>query len=141
MISKYIFFLLLLFSFQSFIFSQIEVPFYVKTANYHTKKIEGGINVKVFDDSKIIQNLVSNSKGDAILHLPIGKKYRIEISKPGKVTRFINVDYTQIKDTIKEEDADPRGEVEVSLFDDVTGIDYSFVLNNPATNLFLFYNY
>ena len=114
--------------------SQIEVPFYVKTANYHTKKYESGISVKAYQDDKIVRNLSSDNKGDVVLYLPIGAKYRIEISKQGKITRFVNVDYSKLKDTIKEEDADPRGEVEMSLFDDLPGIDYSFVLDNPATN-------
>ncbi len=115
-------------------FSQIEVPFFVKTANYHTKKFESGITVKAISEGNTILTLISDSKGDAVLHLPIGKQYRIELSKPGKITRFVNVDYAQLKDTIKEEDADPRGEVEISLFDDVQGVDYSFIINNPATN-------
>ena len=76
--------------------SQIEVPFYVKTANYHTKKYEGGINVKAYQDDKIVRNLSSDNKGDVVLYLPIGAKYRIEISKQGKITRFVNVDYSKL---------------------------------------------
>ena len=134
MIFKFLIFFILFLNFQFTLSAQIEVPFFVKTINFHSKKAESGISIKAFDQGNIIKSISSDNKGEAILQLPIGKKYRVEFSKPGKVTRFINIDYSQLKDTIKEEDADPRGEVEISLFDDVKGIDYNFVLSNPATN-------
>ena len=74
-------FLLFVWCFGNVAFSQLEIPFFVRTINYHTQKREPGATVIVYDGATVVQSKVTPSSGDVRLILDSGKKYKIEISK------------------------------------------------------------
>ncbi len=133
-------FILIIFAlfFVSGTFAQLEIPFFVRTINYHTKKKEPGATVTVYDGATVVQSKVTPSSGDVRLILDSGKKYKIEISKSGKVTRSVIVNLTDIlQETMKEESADPGGGAcDVYLFDEYPHIDFSYVKTTPGTEYY-----
>ena len=116
-------------------FAQLEIPFLVRTINYHTKKKEPGVSVNVYEDSTVVQSKTTPSSGDVRLILESGRIYKIELSKVGKVTRSVIVNLTGIsEETMKEESANPGGGIcDVYLFDEYPHIDFSYVKTTPAT--------
>src|SRR3990167_11142270 len=82
-------FLLLMFVASPDVLAQANVEFFVKTINYTTRKKESGVSVKAYEGATEVQSLVSDGSGQVKLQLPGGKKYRVEVSKAGKVTRSI----------------------------------------------------
>lgn len=128
--------LLLIFMSLPEISAQIEVPFNVKTLNYTTRKKESGVVVKVYQGGSVIQTYTSDGTGEVKLKLPAGKKYKIEVSKAGKVSRSVSVDVTNVNDELIQGTATPQGAVEMSLFDETPGVDYSYVTSNVATEFY-----
>ena len=128
-------FLLFMWCFINGALAQLEIPFFVRTINYHTQKREPGATVTVYDGSTVVQSKVTPSSGDVRLILESGKKYKVEISKSGKVTRSVIVNLTDInEETMKEESADPGGGgCDVFLFDEYPHIDFSYVKTTPGT--------
>ena len=131
---KLVFLFVVLIYITQFGYGQLEIPFQVKTLDYTTQKKETGVTVKAFDAGILLSTVVSNSSGIAKVSLPAGKKYKLEISKPGKVTRFVIVDLTKVTEEALDNGVDPTGGVDMSLFEDVKDLDYSYVAQNPATN-------
>ena len=130
---KLVFLFVVLIYITQFGYGQLEIPFQVKTLDYITQKKEAGVIVKTFDAGILLTTVVSNSSGIAKVSLPAGKKYKIEISKPGKVARFVIVDLTKVTEEALDNGVDPTGGVDMSLFDDVKDVDYTYVAQNPAT--------
>jgi hypothetical protein len=130
---KLVFLFVVLIYFTQFGYGQLEIPFQVKTLDYTTQKKETGVTVKAFDAGILLSTVVSNSSGIAKVSLPAGKKYKLEISKPGKVTRFVIVDLTKVTEEALDNGVDPTGGVDMSLFEEVKDVDYSYVAQNPAT--------
>ena len=130
---KLVFLFLVLIYITHFGYGQLEIPFQVKTLDYTTQKKETGVTVKAFDAGILLSTVVSNSSGIAKVSLPAGKKYKLEISKPGKVTRFVIVDLTKVTEEALDNGVDPTGGVDMSLFEEAKDVDYSYVAQNPAT--------
>jgi hypothetical protein len=130
---KLVFLFIVLIYITHFGYGQLEIPFQVKTLDYTTQKKEVGVTVKAFDAGILLTTVVSNSSGTAKLSLPAGKKYKLEISKPGKVARFVIVDLTKVTEEALDNGVDPTGGVDMSLFEEVKDVDYSYVAQNPAT--------
>jgi len=130
---KLVFLFLVLIYITHFGYGQLEIPFQVKTLDYTTQKKETGVTVKAFDAGILLSTVVSNSSGIAKVSLPAGKKYKLEISKPGKVARFVIVDLTKVTEEALDNGVDPTGGVDMSLFEEVKDVDYSYVAQNPAT--------
>jgi len=118
------------------VLAQIEVPFLVKTLNYSTRKKESGVSVKVFEGSSVVQSFVTDGSGEVKIKLPAGKKYKIEVSKGGKVTRTVSVNLNNVNDELIQGTGSIAGAVEMSLFDELPGIDYSYVTSNVATEFY-----
>ena len=118
-------------------FTQLEIPFFVHTINYYTNKKEPGATITVYDGTTVVLSKVAPSSGDVKLLLDSGKKYKVEITKSGKVTRSVIVNLLDInEETMKEESADPtRGGAacDVYLFDEYPSVDYSYIKNTPGT--------
>lgn len=111
------------------------VDFFVKTLNYTTRKKEAGATVTAYDGASQVQSLMTDASGQAKLQLPAGKKYKVEVSKPGKVTRIFNIDLKNVNDELIQGNP-PEGSVEISLFDDNPAIDFSYVKTNPITEFY-----
>ncbi len=131
--------LLILISFfflTNLVFGQTKVPFEVRTLNKATGKKEAGVVVKVLEGSAVTQTFTSDAAGSVILQLDPKKKYKIEVSKGGKVTRYFNVDLKNVDPELTQGTKLPSGSVNMSLFDQVPGVDYSYVTSNPATEFY-----
>lgn len=111
------------------------VDFFVKTLNYTTRKKEAGVTVTAYDGASQVQSLMTDASGQAKLQLPAGKKYKVEVSKAGKVTRIFNIDLKNVNDELIQGNP-PDGSVEISMFDDNPAIDFSYVKTNPITEFY-----
>ncbi|MBI3239500.1 MAG: hypothetical protein HYZ43_11785, partial [Flavobacteriia bacterium] len=118
------------------VFAQAKVPYTIFVKNKTTGKKESGVTVTVSEAGKTVSTNVSDGSGTIKLTLDGGKKYKIEFTKAGKVTRFVNVDLKNVSDELLQGSAVPRGELEMSLFDQAPNIDYSYVTSNPATEYY-----
>lgn len=131
--------LLILISFfflANMVFGQGKVPFEVRTLNKATGKKEPGVVVKVYEGSAVTQSFTSDASGSVVIQLDPKKKYKIEVSKGGKVTRFFNVDLKNVDPELTQGTKLPSGSINMSLFDQVPGVDYSYVTSNPATEFY-----
>lgn len=130
MLKNILFILLLLVGFQAF--SQGKVGYYVKVVNKISGKKEPGATVKVYEGSSLTQTVTVPNSAQTVIELNQGKKYKVEVSKEGKVSRFFYVDLTTYSDEAHQGDP-PQGEAEVGLFDKQPGVDYSYIENNEIT--------
>ncbi|HLP54275.1 MAG TPA: hypothetical protein VK151_04565 [Fluviicola sp.] len=118
------------------VFAQAKVPFSISLKNKATGKKESGITVTVYEGSSVVSTSVSDGSGSVKLILDGGKKYKVEFTKAGKVTRFVSVDLKNVTDELLQGSAVPKGELDMSLFDAVPGVDFSYVTSNPATEYY-----
>jgi tetratricopeptide (TPR) repeat protein len=118
-------------------YSQEMVDMIVITKDYKTDKKEGGAIVKVYDGATVVQTFVSPSNGKITFQLPAGKVYKLEISKAGKVTRYTNVNLKGVTtEAIQGSGNVQSPEISVGLFEELPGIDYSYVKSNPFTEFY-----
>lgn len=117
-------------------FGQAKVNFKVKTLNKATQKKEAGVTVKVYDGSTLVSTTTSDASGEVLLNLNGGKKYKVEVLKAGKVTRNFLIDLKNVNDELIQGGDMPKGEIDMSLFDQVPNVDYSYVTSNPATEFY-----
>jgi epidermal growth factor receptor substrate 15 len=110
-----------------------DVVFTVYSANYTTSKKEGGATVTVYDGATKVNSMVTNGKGEAIFELSKGKNYKIEVSKAGKVSRFIYVDTKNINDELVQGSGPLTQGANISLFDETPNVDFSYVKQNAIT--------
>lgn len=113
-------------------FSQTQVEFRIDIVNKKSGKAEAGASVKVLDNGSVATSLTSPANGKLKFTLPDGKIYRVEVSKSGFVTRFLLVNTQNINPELLQGSM-PLARFEVSLFQEVQGIDYSFIKSNPIT--------
>jgi len=110
-----------------------DVVFTVYSANYTTSKKEGGATVTVYDGATKVNSMVTNGKGEAVFELSKGKNYKIEVSKAGKVSRFIYVDTKNINDELVQGSGPLTQGANISLFDETPNVDFSYVKQNAIT--------
>lgn len=115
---------------------QSDVTFFVKTINYTTRKKEAGVTVKLMEGSSTVTSSVTDGSGEVKFTLKAGKKYKVELSKAGKVSRNFTINVNGIDDELLQGSSKPYGEAEVALFDQQPNIDYSYVQNNPFTEFY-----
>lgn len=131
--------LLLLISFfflTGWVIGQSDVQFFVKTINFTTRKKEAGVTVKLMEGGSTVNSVVTDASGEVKFMLKSGKKYKVEISKPGKVSRNFTINVSKIDDELLQGSSKPYGEAEIALFDEQPNIDYSYVKDNPITEFF-----
>ena len=118
-------------------YSQEMVDMVVITKDYKTDKKDGGATVKVYDGATVVQTFVSPSNGKVTFQLPAGKVYKLEISKAGKVTRYANVNLKGVTtEAIQGAGNVQSPEISVGLFEELPGVDYSYVKSNPFTEFY-----
>lgn len=120
----------------SSLMAQVKVPFKVKTLNKATQKKEAGVTVKVYDGATLVNTYTSDGSGEVNLMLDGGKKYKIEVSKSGKVSRNFAINLKNVDDELIQGANAPKGEIDMSLFDQVPNVDYSYVTSNVATEFY-----
>lgn len=98
------------------------------------KKGLAGASITVFLDSSMttVRNVESDGKGWATCRMPIQKFYTIKVSKKGFVTKIITVDAKMPKSF---QTSDYFFELSVDLFEDIQGLDVSF-LKRPVAKIF-----
>jgi len=129
-------FLFLLFI-STFIFSfsgySQDVVFTIYSTNYTTSKKEAGATVNIYDGATKVNTFTTNGKGESVFELSKGKNYKIEVSKPGKVTRFIYVDTKNFDDELAQGSGPVTDGAYISLFDETPNVDFSYVKQNAIT--------
>jgi tetratricopeptide (TPR) repeat protein len=128
--------LFVVFGLSNQLFAQSDVNFFLKIANYATSKAESGATVKLYEGSTLVNTLTSSSTGEVALKLKPGKKYKVEITKAGKVMRFFNIDATKVNDELLQGSSKLEGSAKVSIFDNIPGADFSYVTANPFTEFY-----
>ena len=117
-------------------YNQVMVDVDVKMTNYTSGKKLSGATVQVLSGSSVVKSANSPSNGNVKFKLPAGKKYKLVFSKPGKVSRFIRLDASDItKEGLSGAKA-AKMVMQVSLFDELANIDYSYIENNPITEFY-----
>ncbi|MES2588165.1 MAG: hypothetical protein V4622_04240 [Bacteroidota bacterium] len=117
-------------------FSQVDVILDIKAADWTTGKKLAGVSIDVFDGANNIKSVVTPSNGVVKITIPSGKKYKVELSKPGKVSRFFYVDSKGINAEAIQGGSSVNRDLEVNLFDEIQGVDFSYVETNPFTELY-----
>jgi tetratricopeptide (TPR) repeat protein len=118
-------------------FSQVECTMEYSILDYNSGKKLTGVNVDVFDGANIVKSGESPSNGTVKLSVPSGKKYKVVFSKAGKVSRMLYIDSKGINaEDIQGGSSVGTGKIEVKLFDEVPGVDFSHVENNPFTEFY-----
>ncbi|AEA45604.1 hypothetical protein [Fluviicola taffensis] len=115
---------------------QTKVPFKVTVYDKATGKKEAGVSVKLYEGSTVLKTVTSDGTGIIQLSLDGKKKYKLEFSKSGKVTRYVTIDLKNVDDELIQGANAPKGELDMSLFDQLPNIDYSYVTSNPATEYY-----
>lgn len=116
--------------------SQANIELDITTKDYTSGKKVTGVSIDIYDGANIIKTIVTPSNGNVRFSIPAGKKYKIEFSKAGKVTRFAYIDGKGIDAELLQGGNAAKAKLEVSLFDQVGTIDYSYVEKNPFTEYF-----
>lgn len=129
--------LLLLFLIVSFsALTQVQLDVDCLAKDLKTGKKEAGVTVRVYEGSTVVASGVTAASGKVLLKVPTGKSYKIEFSKPGKVTRFVNVNAKNIDVELLQGAAAPIVYAEISLFDETANVDFSYIKNNPITEFY-----
>lgn len=115
---------------------QADIDFDITTKDYTTGKKVTGVSIDIYDGANIIKSVVTPSNGNVRFSIPSGKKYKIEFSKAGKVTRFAYIEGKGIDPELLQGGSSAKAKLEVSLFDQVGTIDYSYVEKNPFTEYY-----
>ena len=131
------FFLLLLLCLISVVgFSQEMLNVDVLTKDFKTDKKDGGVTIKVYDGASLVGTYTSPANGKVVFQVPVGKVYKVEASKAGKVTRYINVNAKGITTELLPANTSPTATFSLGLFEQAPGVDYSYVTSNPATEFY-----
>jgi epidermal growth factor receptor substrate 15 len=115
---------------------QVQVEIDVKVFDYVTDKKIAGANVEVFDGGTSIKSGITPSNGNIKFTVPAGKKYKVEVSKPGKVSRYFLIDAKGIEAELIQGKNKVLIGPDIKLFDQVGNVDYSFIENNPITEFY-----
>ncbi len=106
------------------------VVFYIKAKDETTRKNLQGVTIEIYQDGKKIKTSTTNSKGKVSdVEVPVGHVYQIKFKKAGYVTKMAEVDARY--DTPEDLEYVTGQTMEVSLFESVEGVDFSFLETTP----------
>ena len=120
----------------STVLSQLQLELDVVVVDYNSNKKESGAIMRVYDGSTVVGSATSSSNGKINLKVPAGKVYKVEISKAGKVTRYLMVNSKNIDIELLQGASEPIVRTSISLFDKTPKVDYSFIETNPITEFY-----
>ena len=130
-----LFLFLILFSSFSLL-SQVQVELKLKAKNHASQKKEAGVTIRVLEGSSVVQSGITPANGELKFKVPSEKTYKVEYSKSGFVTRFFTVNTTKIDVELLQGASTPFVQCEVSMIQEVQGVDYSYIKNNSITNFY-----
>ena len=105
-------------------------------SNSDMARREPGVTVTITSGGSPVSTSVTSNSGKFSTSLDYGKKYKIEFSKAGLLSRFIYVDLVGIN--VEDVPAgDLSQEMEMSLFGEIPGADLSFLQTMPTTTFTL----
>lgn len=120
----------------SFSFTQEIVAIDVITKDFKTDKKDGGVTIKIYEGTTLVSTQTSSSSGKVFFEAKPDKKYKVEASKAGKVTRYINVNTKGITTELLPANTAAIATFSLGLFDEIPGVDFSYVTNNPTTEFY-----
>lgn len=115
---------------------QVQVDIDVMAKDLKLGKKEAGVTVRVYEGSKVITSGVTAASGKVLLNVPSEKSYKVEFSKAGKVTRYVNLNAGKIDVELLQGASSPLMYFEVSMFDESPNVDFSYIKNNPITEFY-----
>jgi hypothetical protein len=116
--------------------SQVQVELKLKAKNHASQKKEAGVTIRVLEGSSVVQSGITPANGELKFKVPSEKTYKVEYSKIGFVTRFFTVNTTKIDVELLQGASTPFVQCEVSMIQEVQGVDYSYIKNNSITNFY-----
>jgi tetratricopeptide (TPR) repeat protein len=132
---RYCLFFILLFL-SSTNWAQSKYIIYGVVSNSDMARREPGVTIKITSSGSPVSTIVTSNSGKFTSPLAYGKKYKIEFSKPGLISRFLYVDLVGIN--VEDVPAgDLSQEFEMSLFGEIPGADLSFLQTMPTTTFTL----
>jgi epidermal growth factor receptor substrate 15 len=132
----FIFLLTLFLSFELYSQAQVQVDLDIKVLDYASEKKIQGASVEVFDGNTVVKSGITPTNGNVKFTVPSGKKYKIVVSKAGKVTRYFFVDSKGIEAEFLQGKNKILVGPDIKLFDQIANVDYSFVESNPITEFY-----
>jgi hypothetical protein len=105
---------------------------YGAVTNDDMNRREGDVSVTVTHNGNNVTSTMTSNSGKFKVNLDYGKKYKVEFSKAGLVTRHVIIDLVGIN----EEDlpaGDLAQELEMTLYAPVPGVDMTFFATDPTT--------
>ncbi len=102
--------------------------------NSTTRKIKlSKVEVTIYEGDQLISRLPVEKKNKISTQLAVLKEYKIVVSCPGAVSRNFMVDLTGVTNVDRLELSNVQ--LEMKLFPEEEGVDYSFILENPLTTV------
>jgi epidermal growth factor receptor substrate 15 len=103
-----------------------------RISNQDTRKREGGVTVTVIVDGKQVAQSTSASNGSYSVSFSLPKKFRVEYSKPGFQSKFLDIS----TEGLLEEDLPIGGKIfppiDIDLFAERANANLSFMDNEPV---------
>lgn len=113
---------------------------YGTVKDYNTSKRLDGITVSVYKDGALHSSVVTSANGKYEFNLDYGYEYKLLFDKPGMVGKNVVINTRQIPE--EERIGGLAMNVEMTLFQDIPGIDYSLLQQpigkskyDPSTNM------
>jgi epidermal growth factor receptor substrate 15 len=118
-------------------FSQIMVDVDCAASDYKSGKNEAGVTVRVYEGSTVVASGTTGSNGKApLMKVPDNKIYKVEFSKPGKITRFVELNAKDIDVELLQSSTSPLMFMKMTMIDENPDVDFSYVKDNPATEFY-----
>src|SRR5690606_9856370 len=113
---------------------------YGTVKDYNTSKRLDGITVSVYKDGALHSSVVTSANGKYEFNLDYGYEYKLLFDKPGMVGKNVVINTRQTPE--EERIGGLAMNVEMTLFQDIAGIDYSLLQQpigkskyDPSTNM------
>lgn len=106
--------------------------------NYDTGKKESGVTVSIVSNGKTYASAVTSSNGKYIVKalIPANATYEVVIAKPGFVSKKVAFDFSTMNmgDVREGETYDPLGQLNMEIFTEKPGLDFSFLKTDPVAS-------
>jgi len=105
---------------------ELDLSLFGSVKDFDTRKKIEGCQVNIYVGSSKLKSFTTNKSGKYDFFLPLDKNYKVEFSKPGYVTKFLEIN----AGNIPQEDRRSGfavGPMEASLFKEVEGLDFSIL--------------
>ncbi len=119
-----------------FVFGQSTLPVFGIIKDLDSGKKLAGVQVTIFSGSSKVKNTTTASNGKYEMSVPINAVYRVKYTKPGYVTKIVEIDVTGINEEDIPPGELPQPAVDLDLFTNRPSTDFSFTSADPVASFF-----